>query len=132
MEEVPTHVHPGPIVPDIFSRQQEHCEKGTLGSMDPESFVWFPYLDRGMVPSDLWWAEYIPDACDTRLDLHWIHLRRNDHTYWETHHASHIEAWYQWRLRVRDGPDLDVETSMSQEVDDMASLVIQEPPSSSL
>ncbi|KAI5649904.1 hypothetical protein M9H77_35909 [Catharanthus roseus] len=40
----------------------------------------------------------VPDACDTRLDLHRIQLRGNDHTSWETHHASHIEAWSQWRL----------------------------------
>ncbi|KAI5659235.1 hypothetical protein M9H77_28028 [Catharanthus roseus] len=100
-------------------------------------------------------------------------LRGNDHTYWETQHASHIEAWVQWRLCVRDGPALAVEvlsypsdkyitwyrgitrvyignpanrdtrsvgyqpagvdrrmmTSMLQEVDDMASVVIREPPS---
>ncbi|KAI5683651.1 hypothetical protein M9H77_04879 [Catharanthus roseus] len=40
----------------------------------------------------------VPDACDTRLDLH--RLTRNDHTYWGTQHASHIEAWYQWRWMI--------------------------------
>ncbi|KAI5681616.1 hypothetical protein M9H77_02844 [Catharanthus roseus] len=54
-------------------------------------------------------AQHIPDACDTRLDLHRIRLRGNDHTYWGTHHASHIEALDQWRLRVRDGPALAAE-----------------------
>ncbi|KAI5650729.1 hypothetical protein M9H77_36734 [Catharanthus roseus] len=121
MEEVPTHVHPDPIAPDLQS------EEGTLGSMDPESvylfrdpmmvlscalFVWLPYLDRALIPSDLWQAK----------------LRENDHTYWVTQHASHIETWYQWLLRIRDGPALAAETSMLQEVDDMASVVIQEPP----
>ncbi|KAI5680873.1 hypothetical protein M9H77_02100 [Catharanthus roseus] len=116
-------------------------------------------------------AQMVPDACDTHLDLHRIQLRGNDHTYWGTQHASHIEAWYQWRLRVRDGPAVVAEvlsypndeyirwyrsitwvyignpanrdtrshgyqpagvdrrmmTSMLQEVDDMASLVIQQP-----
>ncbi|KAI5666589.1 hypothetical protein M9H77_16442 [Catharanthus roseus] len=101
-------------------------------------------------------AQHIPDACDTRLDLYRIQLRRNDHTYWKTQHASHVEAWVQRRLRVRDGPALAIKvyisnpanrdtrsvryqpigvdrrmmTSMLQEVDDMASMVIQEPPSS--
>ncbi|KAI5672784.1 hypothetical protein M9H77_13148 [Catharanthus roseus] len=54
-------------------------------------------------------GEHIPDACDTRFDLYRIQLRGNDHTYWGTQHASHIEAWHQWRLRVRDGPALAVE-----------------------
>ncbi|KAI5671600.1 hypothetical protein M9H77_11964 [Catharanthus roseus] len=103
----------------------------------------------------------VPEACDTRLDLHRIQLKGNDHTYWGTQHAIHLDAWYQWRLRVRDGPAIAVEassypvmntsdvnrdtrshgyqpagvdrsmmTSMLQEVDDMASVVIQEPPSS--
>ncbi|KAI5654287.1 hypothetical protein M9H77_31474 [Catharanthus roseus] len=57
-------------------------------------------------------------------------LKENDHTYWVTHHASHVEVWHQWRLGVRDGSALAVETSILQEVDDMASVVIQEPPSS--
>ncbi|KAI5673390.1 hypothetical protein M9H77_13754 [Catharanthus roseus] len=39
-------------------------------------------------------------ACDTRLDLHRIQLRGNDHTYWGTQHASHVEAWYQWRWMI--------------------------------
>ncbi|KAI5659566.1 hypothetical protein M9H77_28359 [Catharanthus roseus] len=51
-------------------------------------------------------AQHIPDACDTRLDLHRIQLRGNNHTYLGTQHASHVEAWYQWRLCVRDGPAL--------------------------
>ncbi|KAI5667002.1 hypothetical protein M9H77_16855 [Catharanthus roseus] len=174
MEEVLAHVHPGPIVPDVLTRQHEHrsgliwsgdhkmcftdlqcrrfgrSEEGTLGSLDFESFVWLPYHDRDLVPSDLWRVEvplicyeiYIPDICDTRLDLHRIQLRGNDHTYWGAQHASHVETWHQWRLRVRDGLALAVEillypndeyirwyrgitqTSMLQEVDDMASVTI--------
>ncbi|KAI5649248.1 hypothetical protein M9H77_35253 [Catharanthus roseus] len=115
MEEVLAHVHPWPIVPD---------------------FIWLPYLDRALVPSDLWRAEYhypgrvmrqfaraqmVPDACDTRLDLHRIQLRGNDHTYWGTQHASHIEAWYHYLCLI-------LMTSILQEVDDMASIVIQQPP----
>ncbi|KAI5664910.1 hypothetical protein M9H77_24233 [Catharanthus roseus] len=45
----------------------------------------------------------VPDAVDTRLDLYWIQLRGNDNTSWGTHHAIHLDAWYQWRLRVKDG-----------------------------
>ncbi|KAI5653252.1 hypothetical protein M9H77_30439 [Catharanthus roseus] len=102
MEEVPTHVHPSPIVPDVVSLPlfRIQGQEGTFGSMDLESFIWLPYLDRALVPSDLWRAE----------------------------HASHVEAGLQWRLRVRDGPALAVETSILHEVDDMASVLIQEPP----
>ncbi|KAI5653773.1 hypothetical protein M9H77_30960 [Catharanthus roseus] len=119
--------------------------------------------------------QMVPDAVDTRLDLQRIQLRGNDNTYWGTHHAVHLDAWYQWRFRVRDGPTVAVEalsypsdeyirgyrgitrvcignpanrdtrahryqpaavdrrmmTSMFKEVDDMASVVIREPPSSS-
>ncbi|KAI5672819.1 hypothetical protein M9H77_13183 [Catharanthus roseus] len=95
-------------------------------------------------------------ACDTRLDLHRIQLRGNDHIYWGTQHAIHLDAWYQWRLRYirwyrgitqvyignlvnRDtrshgyqpvGVDGRMMTSMLQEVNDVASVVIREPPSS--
>ncbi|KAI5652387.1 hypothetical protein M9H77_29574 [Catharanthus roseus] len=46
----------------------------------------------------------VPDAVDTRLDLHRIQLRENDNTSWVTQHTIHLDAWNQWRLRVRDGP----------------------------
>ncbi|KAI5674017.1 hypothetical protein M9H77_14381 [Catharanthus roseus] len=36
MEEVPTHVHPGPIVPDVLSRQHEH-RSGLIWSEDHET-----------------------------------------------------------------------------------------------
>ncbi|KAI5654666.1 hypothetical protein M9H77_31853 [Catharanthus roseus] len=52
----------------------------------------------------------VPDAVDTRLDLHWIQLRGNDNTSWVTQHAIHLDAWNQWRLRVRDGPPIAAET----------------------
>ncbi|KAI5680724.1 hypothetical protein M9H77_01951 [Catharanthus roseus] len=54
-------------------------------------------------------AQMIPDAVDTRLDLNRIQLRGNDNTYWRTQHAIHLDAWYQWRLRVRDGPTVAAE-----------------------
>ncbi|KAI5681171.1 hypothetical protein M9H77_02398 [Catharanthus roseus] len=44
-----------------------------------------------------------------------------------TQHASHVEVWHQWRLYIRDGTALAVETSMLHEVDGMASVVMQEP-----
>ncbi|KAI5673812.1 hypothetical protein M9H77_14176 [Catharanthus roseus] len=111
----------------------------------------------------------VPEACDTRLDLHRIQLRGNDHTYWGIQHASHLDAWYQWRIHIRDGPAVAAEAlsypgdeyirwyrgitwvyisnpinrdarshryqpasvdRRMMEVDDMASVVIQEPHSS--
>ncbi|KAI5662561.1 hypothetical protein M9H77_21884 [Catharanthus roseus] len=36
MEEVPAHVHPGPIVPDVLSRQHEH-RSGLIWSGDRET-----------------------------------------------------------------------------------------------
>ncbi|KAI5654399.1 hypothetical protein M9H77_31586 [Catharanthus roseus] len=172
MEEVPAHVHPSPIVPDVLTRQHEHqsgliwsgghetcftdlqcrrfgrnifqCEEGILGSMDLESFVWLPYHDRDLVPSDLWRAE-VPLICYEVVEYHYpgsIQLKGNDHTCRGTQHASHVEAWHQWRLRVRVCPALAVEvlsypndeyirwyrgitrTSMLQEVDDRASVTI--------
>ncbi|KAI5658224.1 hypothetical protein M9H77_27017 [Catharanthus roseus] len=55
------------------------------------------------------WAQIVLEAYDTRLDLHWIQLRRNDHTYWGIQHAIHLNTWYQWRLRVRDAPAVATE-----------------------
>ncbi|KAI5655233.1 hypothetical protein M9H77_32420 [Catharanthus roseus] len=49
-------------------------------------------------------VQMVPDAVDTRLDLHRIQLRGNDNKSWVTQHAIHLDAWNQWRLRVRDGP----------------------------
>ncbi|KAI5672365.1 hypothetical protein M9H77_12729 [Catharanthus roseus] len=91
--------------------------------------MWLPYHDRPLVPFDLWRAEVllicyeiveyyypkrvmrqfaraqmVPDAVDACLDLHQIQLRGNDNTSWVTQHAIHLDAWNQWRLRVRDGP----------------------------
>ncbi|KAI5675703.1 hypothetical protein M9H77_06653 [Catharanthus roseus] len=42
-----------------------------------------------------------------------IQLIKNDHTYWGTQHASHIEVWHQRRLHIRDGPVLVVEDLFS-------------------
>ncbi|KAI5659912.1 hypothetical protein M9H77_28705 [Catharanthus roseus] len=53
-------------------------------------------------------AQMVPDAVDTRLDLHRIQLRGNDNTSWVTQHAIHLDAWNQWRLRVRDDPAVAV------------------------
>ncbi|KAI5681801.1 hypothetical protein M9H77_03029 [Catharanthus roseus] len=113
-------------------------------------------------------AQMVPNTIDTCLDLHRIQLRGNDNTYWGTQHAIHLDAWYQWRIRVRDGPTVAAEalSYLSDEyirwyrgitwvyignpanrdtcahgyqpvdvdrrmmVDDMASMVIREPPSS--
>ncbi|KAI5661271.1 hypothetical protein M9H77_20594 [Catharanthus roseus] len=84
-------------------------------------------------------AQMVPDAVDTRLDLHRIQLRGNDNTSWVTQHAIHLDAWNQWRRRVRDDPAVvakalsylsDEYIRCLPEVDDMTSVVIREPPSS--
>ncbi|KAI5649030.1 hypothetical protein M9H77_35035 [Catharanthus roseus] len=59
--------------------------------MPSDQFIWLHYLDRALVTSNMW------------------QLRGNDHTFWGTQHTSHVKAWYQWRLRVRDGPALAAE-----------------------
>ncbi|KAI5673403.1 hypothetical protein M9H77_13767 [Catharanthus roseus] len=104
-------------------------------------------------------ALMVPDVVDTCLDLHWIQLRGNDNTSWETQHAIYLDAWNLWRLRALSYPSdeyirwyrgitqvyigspanrdthshryqpASVDTRM-MEVDDMASVVIREPPSS--
>ncbi|KAI5661922.1 hypothetical protein M9H77_21245 [Catharanthus roseus] len=38
MEEVPAHVHPSPIVPDVLTRQHEH-RSGVIWSGDRETFA---------------------------------------------------------------------------------------------
>ncbi|KAI5675573.1 hypothetical protein M9H77_06523 [Catharanthus roseus] len=62
-------------------------------------FVWLPYHDHGLVLSNLWRAE-VPLICYEIVDYHYPgQLRENDHTYWGIQHASHVEAWHEWRLR---------------------------------
>ncbi|KAI5662621.1 hypothetical protein M9H77_21944 [Catharanthus roseus] len=181
MEEVPGHVHSGPIVSDVLTRQYEH-QSGFIWSGDHETcftdlqcrrfghnlfqyystaprscaqqlwgcttdrgslshstdlgvvaytciaasaddgcscrpscssgyymIVWLPYHDHCLVPSDLWRTE-VPLICYEIVEYQYPgHLRGNDHIYWETQHASHVEAWHQCRLRVRDGLTLAVE-----------------------
>ncbi|KAI5673720.1 hypothetical protein M9H77_14084 [Catharanthus roseus] len=51
----------------------------------------------------------IPSTFNTWFDLHRIQLRGNDHTYWGTQHAIHVEVWHQWQQHIRDGPVLPVE-----------------------
>ncbi|KAI5648267.1 hypothetical protein M9H77_34272 [Catharanthus roseus] len=116
MEEVPAHVHPGPIVPDVLSRQHEHRSGfiwigdhetlqiwawsciptlqpqliteiqadplAPLGAiwctsfdyqldfMPSDQFIWLPYYDRPLVPSDLWRAE-VPLICYEIVEYHY-------------------------------------------------------------
>ncbi|KAI5683237.1 hypothetical protein M9H77_04465 [Catharanthus roseus] len=98
----------------------------------------------------------VPDAVDTRLDLHQIQLRGNDNTSWVTQHAIHVDTLNQWRVHTRDGPAVTVEAlgitrvyignpanhdtrahgyqpigvDRRMEVDDISRVAIQEPPSS--
>ncbi|KAI5671449.1 hypothetical protein M9H77_11813 [Catharanthus roseus] len=103
MEEVPAHVHPGPIVPDVLSRQHEH-RSDLIWSGDYETcytdlqcrrFRWNLFQCYSTAPRVMRQfarAQMVPDACDTRLDLHQIQVRWNDHTYWGTQHAIHLDA----------------------------------------
>ncbi|KAI5671298.1 hypothetical protein M9H77_11662 [Catharanthus roseus] len=117
------------------------------------------------------WAQMVPDAVDTRLELHRIQLRGNDNTSWVTQHAIHVNIWNQWRVCVKDSPAVEYVEALSypsdkyirwyrgitrvyignpanrdtrvhgyqpvgvdrrmMEVNDMASVAIREPPSSS-
>ncbi|KAI5680722.1 hypothetical protein M9H77_01949 [Catharanthus roseus] len=86
MEEVPAYVHPGPIVLDFLTRQHEH-RSGLIWSGDHETcFI------------DLQCRRFSRNL-----------FQRNDHTYWATQHASHVEVWHQWRLCIKDAPVLAIE-----------------------
>ncbi|KAI5659970.1 hypothetical protein M9H77_28763 [Catharanthus roseus] len=105
MEEVPAHVHPGPIVLDVLTRQHEH-RFGLIWSGDHETcftdlqcrrfgrnlFQCYSTAPHKRVIRQFARTQHILDTCDTRLDLHRIQLRGNDHTYWGTQHASHVEV----------------------------------------
>ncbi|KAI5666643.1 hypothetical protein M9H77_16496 [Catharanthus roseus] len=103
MEEVSSHVHPGPIVPDaVVHGSFGGCttDRGSLNhSIDlgvvaytciaastdfgcsgrPSCsfwryiFIWLPYLDRALVPSDLWRAD-VPLICYEIVDLHGLSI----------------------------------------------------------
>ncbi|KAI5671895.1 hypothetical protein M9H77_12259 [Catharanthus roseus] len=68
--------------------------------------VLLTYRDQlNFIPSD----QPVPAACDTRLILHRLQLKGNDHTYWATEQATHVEVWNQWRQYIRDGLLLPIE-----------------------
>ncbi|KAI5678762.1 hypothetical protein M9H77_09712 [Catharanthus roseus] len=114
-----------------------------LDFMPSDQFMWLPYYDRPLVPSDLWRAEVplicyeiveyhypgrvmrqfaqaqmVLDLVDTHLDLHRIQLRGNDNTSWVTPHAIHVDVWNQWRVRVRDGPAVEYVEALSYPSDE--------------
>ncbi|KAI5652546.1 hypothetical protein M9H77_29733 [Catharanthus roseus] len=47
---------------------------------------------------------HILALCDTQVDLHRIQIRENDHTYWGTQHASHVEKIDDMAIGVIHGP----------------------------
>ncbi|KAI5677007.1 hypothetical protein M9H77_07957 [Catharanthus roseus] len=156
MEEVLAHVHPGPIVHDVLTRQHEH-RSGLIWSVDHETCftdlqcrrfsrnlfqcystaprrllrTWFFYIavvhgsfrgcttNRGSLNHSTGLGVVVypciaastDDGCSGRpFCSTWCYmLRGNDHTYWGTQHASHVEVWHQWRLHVTNGPALAVE-----------------------
>ncbi|KAI5661856.1 hypothetical protein M9H77_21179 [Catharanthus roseus] len=57
---------------DIMSSNQDHFT------------IALEYNYPGHVMRQFARAQMVQDACDTRLDLHQIQLRGNDHTYWRT------------------------------------------------
>ncbi|KAI5653146.1 hypothetical protein M9H77_30335 [Catharanthus roseus] len=155
MEEVSAHVHPGPLVPDVLTRNHENrclcgialCSarqiRGALMLLrtwawsrilifDPP-LDWHVELDPRALLGAMWCASFvlsqlpthvllyrdqldfmtsdhpIPAVCDTRLDLHPLQLKGNDHTYWATHHATHVKVMHQWRQHIMDGFLLPIE-----------------------
>ncbi|KAI5658397.1 hypothetical protein M9H77_27190 [Catharanthus roseus] len=41
-----------------------------LDSMPSDQFVWLPYIEDGLVPSNLWWAE-VPLICYEIVEYHY-------------------------------------------------------------
>ncbi|KAI5659327.1 hypothetical protein M9H77_28120 [Catharanthus roseus] len=212
MEEVPAHVHPGPIVPDVLSKHHEH-RSGLIWSGDCETaveigdshispdmwgsvnntagctgtvrfrdrrykvkkepleawilrvfagsetdddlilrswiyfFIWLPYYDRALVPSNLWRAE-VALICYEIVEYHYpervmrqfarAQMVRDAYIRWYTrvyignpaNRDTCSHGYQPAGVETDDGKFLCILTFMLQEVDDMASVAIREPPSS--
>ncbi|KAI5678467.1 hypothetical protein M9H77_09417 [Catharanthus roseus] len=147
MEEVPAHVHPGPLNLHVLTRHGNH--ETCITNLQKIPLICYEIMEYNF--SRCVMRQFARDhltsaSCDTRLDLHKIQLRENEHTYWGTHHASRVEVWHQgdsilgmalsWQLRIYHSPgtstldgirishectsEIQQITSMVQEVDDMA------------
>ncbi|KAI5667392.1 hypothetical protein M9H77_17245 [Catharanthus roseus] len=97
IEEVPAHVHPGPIVLDVLTRQHEHRSE----------LIWSG--DHEMCFTDLQFRCFGRNLFQCYSTAPRRLLRENDHTYWGTQHASHVEVKHQRRLHIKDGSALAVE-----------------------
>ncbi|KAI5682388.1 hypothetical protein M9H77_03616 [Catharanthus roseus] len=138
------------------ARQEVHDRLGGLSVSLDLGVVAYTYIaasaddgDSGRPSCSSWRNMMVPDAVDTRLDLHRIQLRGNDNTSWVTKHAIHLDAWNQcdeyirWyrgitRVHIGNPPNPDTRSHGYQpagvdrrmmEVDDMALVAIREPPS---
>ncbi|KAI5658052.1 hypothetical protein M9H77_26845 [Catharanthus roseus] len=101
MEEVPAHAHPGPIIPDLLTRQQEHSST----------------VDSLVLP-----VEDLSSPRDDYIRWYWDITRVyiNNPTYRNTRIIGYPLV----------GVDRQMMTSMLQEVDDMTIGVLEGPPSS--
>ncbi|KAI5661426.1 hypothetical protein M9H77_20749 [Catharanthus roseus] len=112
-------------------------------------FIWLPYLDRALVLSDLWRAE-VSLICYEIVEYHYPgrwRLRVRDAPAVVAEALSYLSdeyiRWYRGIIRVYIGNPVNRDTRSHKyqpaglnrqmtEMDDMASVVIQEPPSSPL
>ncbi|KAI5657969.1 hypothetical protein M9H77_26762 [Catharanthus roseus] len=155
MEQVPAYVHPGPIVPDVLSRQHEHISivHCGFGRCTTDWGGLSLSLDLGVVAYTCIAASANDGDSDRPSCSSWRNMWRflvRDGPAVAAEALSYPSdeyiRWYRVITQVyignpanRDtrvhgyqpaGVDRQMMNSMLQEVDDMASVVIREPPSS--
>ncbi|KAI5650617.1 hypothetical protein M9H77_36622 [Catharanthus roseus] len=122
--------------------------------MPSDQFVWLPYLECGLVPSDLWRAELhdqpILATYDTRLDLHhvemitcigrrrmllmWKSCMSGDNILgmafsytWNSYHRPEMITLYSIGILHESTLRIQYVISMLQETDDMTTGVLEGP-----
>ncbi|KAI5653464.1 hypothetical protein M9H77_30651 [Catharanthus roseus] len=125
MEEVPAHVHPGPLNPDVLTRQHER-RSGLIWSGDHETCITdlqFRRFGHSLFQSYNTAPRHMLPNFSGRL----VHVRYL--SLLEDFEAISTYSWSSCVLSLFDCPIMTM-TSMLQEVDDMATRVIQGPSSS--
>ncbi|KAI5658060.1 hypothetical protein M9H77_26853 [Catharanthus roseus] len=139
MEEIPAHVHSGPIVPDVLIKQHEH-RSVLIWSGDHETC--FTDLQCRRFGRSLFQcystaprSHMLPDFSGNLVHVRYLSLLEDIdaiRTYsWGSCVLGFLHRHAIW-CTFFDCSQLPTHklTSMLQEVDNMASVVIQEPPSS--
>ncbi|KAI5676656.1 hypothetical protein M9H77_07606 [Catharanthus roseus] len=101
-------------------------------------FIWLPYLERALVPSDMWWAE-VPLICYEIVEYHYPGDGPAIASEVLSYPSDEYIRWYRGITRVYIGSPANCDTSSREyqpagvnrrmmEVDDMASVVIHQPP----